>query len=82
MAKTTKRFTERTAEEAYAEHAAAIESLLARIKTGVDRHAKEFSITNRKSWGFVGDLTAIENALREIAETMPRVDDADIVEKA
>jgi hypothetical protein len=81
MAKTTRRTAERTAEEAYAEHAAAIESLLARIKAGVDRHAKEFSSTNRKNWGFVGDLTATENALRDIAETMPQVDDADVAER-
>jgi len=81
MAKAPKRITERTAEEAYAEHAAAISMLLERITTGVARHKKEFSITNRKNWGFVGDVTAIENSLREIAETMPQVDDADIVEK-
>ena len=81
MAKTTKRTTERTAAEAYAEHAAAIGMLLGHIKMGVARHKKEFSITNRKNWGFVGDLTAIENALREIAETMPQVDAADMIEK-
>jgi uncharacterized protein YukE len=80
MAKTTKRTTERTAEEAYADHRAKIEALLATITSGVQRHAKEFSITSRKNWGFVGDLTAIENALREIAETMPQVDDADLAE--
>ena len=82
MAKTTKRTTERTPEEAYAERAAAIDALLATIKTGLQRHALEFSNTNRKNWGFVGDIAAIENTLREIAETMPQVDDAALVKKA
>ena len=81
MAKTTKRTTERTAEEAYSDRAAKIDALLETIKTGVARHKKEFSNTNRRNWGFVGDLAAIENTLREIAETMPQVDDADLVEK-
>jgi DNA-binding response OmpR family regulator len=82
MANTTRRTTERTAADAYAEHAAAVDELLARIKTGLQRHAMEFSTTNRKNWGFVGDIAATENSLREIAETMPQVDDSDIVEQA
>jgi putative heme iron utilization protein len=83
MAKSPTRTTDRTAEQAYAEHAATIATLLAAIQLGLERHATQFSMTytNRRNWGFVGDITAVENSLREIAETMPQVDDADLAER-
>jgi hypothetical protein len=66
MAKTTKQTTTRTAADAYDARASQINELFTKVRAGLDRHRKGFDATDRRHWGYVGDLARVAELLGEI----------------
>jgi hypothetical protein len=66
MAKTTKQTTTRTAADAYDARVNQIDALITTIRAGLDRHRKGFDATDRRHWGYVGDLARVAELLGEI----------------
>ena len=67
MAKTTKQTpTRTTAADTYDARVNQIDALIRKIRAGLDCHRKGFDATDRRHWGYVGDLTRVAELLGEI----------------
>ena len=66
MARTTTRTTTKTAADAYEARASQIDALITKIQAGLDRHRKGFDATDRRHWGYVGDVARVAELLGEI----------------
>lgn len=76
MARATQKGTTHNAGTAYAARTRRIHELMTSIGEGLDRHHRDFESTDRRHWGYVGDLAEIVEQLERIDATLRNDDTA------
>jgi hypothetical protein len=57
----------RTAEQAYHEHRDAIIDLLDELRGDIGMHNRDFDLTGRRNYGYVGDLAHVHDLLQQVS---------------